>query len=186
MLSNSDPASYLFDVKIKIVGNKTMIPAEILVDLEKIEEKTARHTNKILNVCFPYTSRDDIAHSVSTIVDRVKNGEMQTVDITEQALDENMYFGTDSPKMDILIRTSGHTRLSDFMTWQCHDQSMIEFVNVLWPDFNFVSIFWVLFKWGYYKSLILEDTQVMQPNKFANEGSVPNFKHPPFASVSEV
>lgn len=64
------------------------------------------------------------------------------------------------PPLDILIRTSGHTRLSDFLLWQCNTGCTIEFPDVLWPDFGFLSIMSILFKWSYYKTLQLEEDAI--------------------------
>ncbi|XBA45657.1 di-trans,poly-cis-decaprenylcistransferase [Candidozyma auris] len=134
-------------VKIKIIGNRSMIPGDILKDLEKVEEITnIESATRVLNVCFPYTSRDDIVHSIQNVC----NNGVPRESISQAELYKNMYMGPEAPQLDLLIRTSGHTRLSDFMLWQCTHDCKIEFVNTLWPDFKFISVYSILLKWSYY------------------------------------
>lgn len=109
-----------------------MIPQDILVDLESVEVKTRDiSSNRILNVCFPYTSRDDITQAIKAIAIKVENKEEQVENVSLETLNDNMYFGPESYPLDILIRTSGYTRLSDFMLWQCSYNCTIEFVDTL-------------------------------------------------------
>lgn len=190
LLSESDTSyTTINKIRVRIVGNKSLIPADILADLEVIEEKTNTPTSvRILNVCFPYTSRDEIVHSIRAIADRYKQHEIVADDITTKLIEDYMYMGPESPPLDILIRTSGHTRLSDFMLWQCTENCTIEFVDTLWPDFKFLSIMKILLKWSYKKTIQLEEEAVL--GKEPPLPDLPNsFKQlpppPPIVSVSE-
>jgi ditrans,polycis-polyprenyl diphosphate synthase len=104
-----------------------------------------------LNVCLSYTSRDDIAHAVKNMVAKVENGELSPVQIN-QNLFENMLYTGDSPPLDILVRTSGATRLSDFMLWEGNEGCHVQFVDSLWPDFNVWDMYRILLKWSFNKS----------------------------------
>ncbi|QEL58061.1 di-trans,poly-cis-decaprenylcistransferase [Candidozyma auris] len=133
-------------VKIKIIGNRSMIPGDILKDLEKVEEITnIESATRVLNVCFPYTSRDDIVHSIQNVCN---NGVPRSPSVRPSFTRTCTW--AQKPQLDLLIRTSGHTRLSDFMLWQCTHDCKIEFVNTLWPDFKFISVYSILLKWSYY------------------------------------
>ncbi|KAG5418317.1 SRT1 [Candida metapsilosis] len=149
-------------VRIRIIGNRGFIPPDILKDLEYIEEVTKnKSSKKILNVCFPYTARDEITHAVRSVAKKRIEGKIQNRDeIDAKVIESNFYFGDDVPPLDILIRTSGHTRLSDFLLWQCNTNCTIEFPDVLWPDFGFISIMSILLKWSYYKTLQLEEEAI--------------------------
>lgn len=154
-------------IKIKIIGNKALIPNDILQDLEKVEGKTRNSTSlRVLNICFPYTSRDDIVHSIKQVATKVQLGEISNAksEINLKVLHDLMYMGEEAPPLDLLIRTSGHTRLSDFMLWQCNENCTIEFVRTLWPDFKFLGITSLLLKWMYYKTLQLEDEEKSKAN----------------------
>jgi hypothetical protein len=78
---------------------------------------TASNRGAILNVCCPYTSREEITHSLREIVAAVENGELGVEDIDEGTIERNLYT-KDCPRPDLLIRTSGVHRLSDFLLWQ--------------------------------------------------------------------
>ncbi|CUM63321.1 uncharacterized protein PRCAT00000892001 [Priceomyces carsonii] len=188
MSDREDSYARFNKVKICIVGNRSMIPEDILKDLEKIEEKTKQaKSGKVLNVCFPYTSRDDIAHSIRSITEKFESREIDSKDqISLQMLADNMYMGPGTPPLDILVRTSGHTRLSDFMLWQCNYNCTIEFTETLWPDFKFLGVISILLKWSYFKTMQLEN------QKPKSEAIRRNTQHlnslptaPPFASVTD-
>lgn len=137
-------------ISVRIIGNRSMIPKDILEDLEKIEADTAKAT-KVLNVCFPYTSRDEIAHAIEGIV-----AKPATDSITTKTIEEAMYFAADTPKLDLLIRTSGHQRLSDFMLWQCSTDCTIEFSNKLWPEYGYREFMSAVIRWGYERTNAME------------------------------
>lgn len=163
----SNSFAQLNKIKIKIIGDKGLIPEDILKDLEEVEERTKNSTSlRVLNVCFPYTSRDEITHSIREIAAKAQAGEVQNIktDIDLKLLHDSLYMGEEAPPLDLLIRTSGHTRLSDFMLWQCNENCTIEFVKTLWPDFKFLGITTLLLKWMYYKTLQLDDEENNQGN----------------------
>lgn len=176
-------------IVVKVIGNRSMIPKDILSDLENIEAKTAHNSsNRTLNVCFPYTSRDDIANAIKGIAEQKVNSELQG-ELSQQLLVDNMYYGPDTPPLDIMIRTSGQTRLSDFMIWQCNYDCTIEFVDILWPEFKFFGIIIVLLKWGYYKTLEIEKNK-LNGKLFDKKTQSRNIykelpPHPPHKSVTE-
>ncbi|CAH6719445.1 dehydrodolichyl diphosphate synthase complex subunit Rer2p [[Candida] jaroonii] len=189
LAENENSYSRVNMIKIRIIGNKSMIPEDILQDLEKIEDKTNLETSeKILNVCFPYTSRDDIVHSIKQTSHQRMNGLINKDSITLDYVTDNMYFGPDSLPLDIMIRTSGQTRLSDFMLWQCNYNCTIEFVDTLWPDFKFLSLIMILMKWGYYKTLEME-SEMNKLNEKDEKEFVDILKelppHPPHKSVTD-
>lgn len=149
-------------VRIRIIGNRSFIPEDILKDLENVEETTKDFgSKKTLNVCFPYTARDEITYAIKTIANKRVSGELNDRNkITTKTIEKNFYFGDDVPPLDILIRTSVHTRLSDFLLWQCTTECTIEFPDVLWPDFGFISIMSILFKWSYYRTIQIEEEAI--------------------------
>lgn len=162
LVDNDESYANLHKIKIRIIGNRSLIPNDILVDLEAIEAKSNQvPTTKVLNVCFPYTSRDDITQAIKGIASTVQNHELEAEKISLKILTDNMYFGPDSYPLDILIRTSGYTRLSDFMLWQCGYNCTIEFVNTLWPDFKSLSMVSILLKWSYYRTIQLQEQEIM-------------------------
>lgn len=185
-----DSYANLNKIKLRIIGNRSMIPPDILIDLQAIEAKTdVLQTKRVLNVCFPYTSRDDIAHAIAKVSQMKLNHEID--EITMDSIKNNMYMGPNTPNLDILIRTSGQYRLSDFMLWQANKNCTIEFVDKLWPDFNFFDLIFILLNWSYNKTIQSENNVILglKPNadnmvvvkSILDELPPP----PPFHSVSQ-
>lgn len=154
-------------LRVKIIGNRTLIPQKILKDIEEVENKTREFTEHTLFVAFPYTSRDDITHSIKAIVSKASERKISPEQVDEKMIENNFYYEGEAGKVDILVRTSGHTRLSDYMLWQCHQDSVIELCNTLWPEYQFYSTWWTVFKWSYYKTLQIEDAEIMQTKKLS-------------------
>ncbi|RWS05279.1 hypothetical protein B4U79_00874, partial [Dinothrombium tinctorium] len=96
-----------------------------------------------LNVCFPYTSRHEIAEAITKISEGVQKGALTVSDIDEQLLEECLYTNR-SPDPELIIRTSGEVRLSDFLLWQS-SFSVLAFVDVLWPTFSFWDFCYAIF-----------------------------------------
>lgn len=181
-----DSYVHKYKVRVKIIGNKTLIPEDILKDLNEVEERTnIAEAERTLNVCFPYTSRDDITNAIRCISRERDCNSISKEDIDEKLLGDNMYMGAKSLPLDLLIRTSGHYRLSDFMLWQSTHNCKVEFIDTLWPNFRFLSLFGILLNWGFQKHL--EDQKLRAKNTKecfqVDLSSLP--KPPPFASVGE-
>jgi len=83
----------------------------------QVQHMTRNNKNAILNVCCPYTSREEITHSLREIVNAVDLGQLEVDDIDEATIEDRLYT-KDCPRPDLLIRTSGVKRLSDFLLWQ--------------------------------------------------------------------
>ncbi|ANB12157.1 Rer2p [Sugiyamaella lignohabitans] len=139
-----------YGLRIRVIGNRSLLPPDVIEVAEKAEKLTRNNTKAVLNICFPYTSRDDVTNSIRRIVTRAEKGLIDPDSIDEDTIASNMYTGS-CPPLDILIRTSGVERFSDFMLWESQHYTMIEFVNILWPDFNCWHMFKAILKWGLQK-----------------------------------
>ncbi|GME71195.1 unnamed protein product [Ambrosiozyma monospora] len=134
-----------YGVRIRVVGNVKLLPKDVRQVLDEAEEMTKNNTRAILNVCAPYTSRDDMTHAIRNIV---KEG-INSKDITEDTIGKHLYSGP-VPKMELLVRTSNVYRLSDFMLWEAVDLDCdIEILDILWPEFTPLRLVWILLKWGF-------------------------------------
>jgi ditrans,polycis-polyprenyl diphosphate synthase len=177
-------------VQVRIVGNRALIPQETLVKLEEIERLTSANKGMVLNVCFAYTTRDEISHSVGEVMHHVLDHEVATKQIDEEIITENFYFKPDTPPVDLLIRTSGHTRLSDFLMWHVCEDTNIEFLNVYWPDFTVFHFCCILVKYGFNKNVDKTTAEIRdfvlgeddQKSKRVDLKSLP--PPPPFVSIS--
>ncbi len=112
------------DIKIKVIGEKENISEDILEIIHSVEEKTKNNQGLNLNIAFNYGSRDEIIHAVKEIVDNKE-------EINKENLSKHLYVDD----VDLLIRTSGEQRISNFLLWQI-SYSELYFTDVYFPDFN--------------------------------------------------
>eukprot|EP01024_Parvocaulis_polyphysoides_P071326 TRINITY_DN8876_c0_g2_i4.p3 TRINITY_DN8876_c0_g2~~TRINITY_DN8876_c0_g2_i4.p3 ORF type:complete len:119 (-),score=4.98 TRINITY_DN8876_c0_g2_i4:185-541(-) len=89
----------------------------------------------ILNICFCYTATQEISGALESVHEDLQSGKLQLDDINSELFESRLYT-KEQPPVDILVRTSGETRLSDFLLWQCRN-AMLSFVQQLWPEFSF-------------------------------------------------
>ena len=94
--------------------------------------KTQNNTGLLLNVCFDYGGRNDIVEATKLVSQKVKDGLIDVDNITEEYFSSNLYIPSD---VDLLIRTSGEIRVSNFLLWQMA-YAEFYFTKCLWPDFN--------------------------------------------------
>lgn len=126
----------LFDsnIKIKVIGRRDRISESFLKCIEELEENTATHTGITLTLCIDYGSQYEIAEAMKLIANEVKEGLITIDDINEELISKHLYT-KDLPQLDLLIRTSGELRISNYLLWQIA-YSELYFTDVLWPDFN--------------------------------------------------
>ena len=122
------------NVRITILGDKTGLPEKQCAALMEAENRTMKNTGLRLNIAINYGSRAELTRAAQELARDVQSGLIKPEDITEDVFAQKLY--TDGqPDVDLMIRTSGEMRLSNFLLWQC---SYAEFVfpTVLWPDFD--------------------------------------------------
>jgi len=106
-----------YKASVHILGQTALLKPDVLSQFEHVQEMTKTNRGAILNVCCPYTSREEMTHALREVVNAVESGEIEVEDIDEGAIERNLYT-KDCPRPDLLIRTSGVKRLSDFLLWQ--------------------------------------------------------------------
>jgi len=121
-------------VRVKIIGNISYLPEDMQDIVKKAEKITENNSEATLNVAFSYTSREEITHAVTEACKMVEQGDLKPADLDQDLLERLMYTNHSS-RPDLLIRTSGETRLSDFLLWQA-SSSITYFTPVLWPEFS--------------------------------------------------
>ncbi|XP_046333567.1 dehydrodolichyl diphosphate synthase complex subunit DHDDS-like [Haliotis rufescens] len=121
-------------VCIRVLGNLRLLPTDVQKTIAEAVELTKHNNRAILNVCFAYTARDDMCTAMREMVEGVSTGLLKHSDISEDLLGKCLYTSR-SRHLDLLIRTSGEVRLSDFLLWES-SYSCLAFVKVLWPEFS--------------------------------------------------
>lgn len=122
------------DIRLKIIGDTSRFSEKLQEKIRKAEELTEKNTALTLNIAANYGGCWDIVQAAKQIADKVKNNEIQTEDITEQYFQQHLVT-QDQPQVDLLIRTSGEQRISNFLLWQIAYAELC-FLDVLWPDFS--------------------------------------------------
>lgn len=126
-------------VRVRVMGDYKQVPEAARKSLEKSLETTKNNTGLQFNIALNYGSRAEITRAVNRIRDDLKKGELAAdKEITEELISEYLYTGNENgniPDPDLIIRTSGEERLSNFMLWQSA-YSEFAFTDVLWPDFS--------------------------------------------------
>ncbi|XP_029164778.1 dehydrodolichyl diphosphate synthase complex subunit DHDDS-like [Nylanderia fulva] len=138
---------------IRVIGNLSLLPEDVRQLCAEAMIITKNNNKATLNLAFAYTSRDEITHAIKDILRGVKRTDILPEDINEDLISHCLYTYK-SPNPDLLIRTSGETRLSDFLLWQISN-SCLYFTDVLWPE---VSV-WNLLKAIFYYQRCYSDLQ---------------------------
>ena len=122
------------NVRITILGDKDGLPQKQCEVLKEAERRTAENTGLRLNIAINYGSRAELVRAAQRLAAQAQQGLLRPEEITEEKLAEQLYTAG-LPDVDLVIRTSGEMRLSNFLLYQC---SYAEFVfpTVLWPDFD--------------------------------------------------
>ena len=120
-------------VRLLIIGDRVNLDKDIIEIIQSSEEMTKNNTRLTLIIALSYGGRAEILHAAKQIGKDIVQGDLQISDIDEDTLSERL-FTKDIPDPDLLIRTSGEQRLSNFLLWQCAYTEFI-FVDTLWPDF---------------------------------------------------
>lgn len=122
------------NVVIRAIGSRKELSQEIREQIVKTEEFTRNNTGIVMNIALNYGGREEITNAVREICAEVSDGKINIADITDNTLDAHLYT-KGQPEVDLLIRTSGEQRLSNFMLWQVSYAEMW-FTDKLWPDFK--------------------------------------------------
>lgn len=122
------------NVKVRILGDYEKLPKEAVKSLEHTLEITKNNTGLQFNIALNYGGRDEILRSVKRLAAEIESGTLKADDLTEEMIAENLYTAG-IPNPDMIIRTSGEMRLSNYLLWQCAYSEFV-FTEVLWPDFT--------------------------------------------------
>ena len=122
------------NVRLQGIGELSKLPKSVIKVFNEAVEITKNNTGMVLSVALSYGGREEILNAVLKIANKIKTGELSTADLTEVTISENLYTAG-LPDPDLLIRTSGELRVSNFLLWQIA-YSEIYVTDVLWPDFR--------------------------------------------------
>ncbi|MES2545468.1 MAG: isoprenyl transferase [Bacteroidota bacterium] len=122
------------NIRLNSIGNINLLPTSAQKELQEVITKTRNNTRMTLTLALSYGSREEIVNAVKSISDKVKNNIISIDTIDESIINEHLYT-QNLPDVDLLIRTSGEHRISNFLLWQIA-YAELYFTDVLWPDFK--------------------------------------------------
>ena len=120
--------------RLRVIGERSRLAPDIVSDIADAEQRTRSNTRIGVNICINYGSRDEIVQATRNLARKVASGELAPEKIDE-GLFERELLTAGVPDPDLLIRTSGEQRISNFLLWQCAYAELV-FVDTLWPDFG--------------------------------------------------
>lgn len=122
------------NIKFNTIGHLHALPEEALECIERVRESTKNNTGTVLTLALSYGSRNEIAQATRAIADMVKKGDISPEEITAEMFEKQL-FTADLPEVDLLIRTGGELRISNFLLWQIA-YAELYFCDTHWPDFS--------------------------------------------------
>jgi len=127
------------NVKLTAMGHIDLLPSDVRTILDDVISKTSENDGMILNLALSYGSRMEILDAAKKLAEEFKDGKISLSDVDEEGFESYLYTA-DLPPLDLMIRTSGEMRISNFLLWQMA-YAELWFTPVLWPDFNKKHLF---------------------------------------------
>ncbi len=133
-----DDEVHSLKVAIRVIGERSLMSPELLKAVDYVESRTADYNDFIFTIAIAYGGRQDITNAVRKIAEKVSSGEMKLEDVNEETISSCMYTG-DHPDPDLILRTSGEVRISNFLLWQMA-YSELYFTDVYWPSIRYIDL----------------------------------------------
>ncbi|MEA1985483.1 MAG: polyprenyl diphosphate synthase [Euryarchaeota archaeon] len=130
-------------LKVRVIGDRTHLPEDLRRSISRIETATKNYDRFNLNVAIAYGGRQDLVQAVKEIANKVITDEIQPDDINESTISEHLYpsEGCAVPNVDLIIRTGGNERVSNFLPWQASgNECAAYFCAPFWPDFRRIDL----------------------------------------------
>jgi len=122
------------NISLRTIGNIDMLPKKAQKELNEVINKTKNNSKLILNLALSYSSKEEIVNAFKNISKKIVNNELSIKEIDKNVINNHLYT-RNLPNVDLVIRTSGEKRISNFLLWQIA-YAELYFTDVFWPDFN--------------------------------------------------
>ncbi|RKS84751.1 undecaprenyl pyrophosphate synthetase [Orbus hercynius] len=122
------------NIRLNIIGDTSRFPIQLQAMIDKIQTMTCRNSGLILNIAANYGGRWDITHAIKNIIAKVESNDLTIDEINEDIINNEISL-YEQPAIDLVIRTGGEHRISNFLLWQIA-YSELYFTDILWPDFD--------------------------------------------------
>ena len=134
------------EVRVRVVGRRELLPEYVRRAIKVVEDATRNYGRFRLNVALAYGGRQEILDAVRAILRDVRDGKLKSGEISEKVVERYLYGDGRYSRVDLLIRTGGEQRLSNFLTWQTPD-SVACFLDVYWPEFRKIDLLRAIRLW---------------------------------------
>jgi undecaprenyl diphosphate synthase len=122
------------NIRLNTIGNTDLLPSRARKQLQDVIEQTKGNSRMTLTLALSYGSREELISAFKKITEKINTNQLTTADINEATINEHLYT-YDLPDVDLVVRTSGEHRISNFLLWQIA-YAELYFTDVLWPDFR--------------------------------------------------
>ena len=126
------------NIRLNAIGHTDMMPTNVQQELQEVLDETKEYTGLVLTLALSYGARQEILRAVQEISHKVKNNIISVENVDDNIINKHLYT-QNLPDVDLLIRTSGEVRISNFLLWQIA-YAELYFTDELWPDFNETSL----------------------------------------------
>ena len=124
-----------------MVGDRSLVPKDLLEKIEKVEEITKDYDRFTINLALAYGGRNEILHAAKDILKMAKEGRLDPEDIDEKLITSHLYHGINIPPVDLIIRTGDDKRTSNFLPWLANgNESAVYFCAPYWPVFRKIDL----------------------------------------------
>ncbi len=139
-------------VKVKIVGKPGLLPEYVKKAVREVESSTAKYNSFKLNIAVAYGGRQEIIDAIKALLKDVKMKKLSSKNIDLKTIDSYLYGDVEYSRVDLLIRTGGEQRLSNFLTWQTAN-SIACFLDIYWPEFRKIDLLRAIRLWQIKKGI---------------------------------
>ena len=122
------------NIRLQTIGNIDLLPKKVQKELNEVVDKTKNNTRLIVNVALSYSSKEEIVNAFKNISKKIVNNQLSIKEIDQNIINNHLYT-RNLPNVDLVIRTSGEKRISNFMLWQIA-YAELYFTDIFWPDFT--------------------------------------------------
>ena len=133
------------NIKLNTIGNISNLPKKARKELLDVIEKTSHNKRMTLTLALSYGSREEITHCITEIASKIKSEELSPDAVDESVINEHLYT-RNLPDVDLMIRTSGEQRISNFLLWQIA-YAELYFTKILWPDYRKENLFEAIYNY---------------------------------------
>ncbi len=128
-------------IRVQMIGDRSMLPPDLLQTIEAAEEATRNYSRYYLNIALAYGGRNEIVHAARKIAASVHDGSISPDEITPQTVEHNLYDGAHLSPVDLILRTGNERRTSNFLPWMANgNECAVYFCAPYWPVFRKIDL----------------------------------------------